>query len=308
MSPRLNDVGGPYLLGMMKNERPYILEWVAHHLVLGFQRVLIVSNDNTDGSDTVLGALAEAGVVDCITHSVREGITPRRQASALATEHLRARNYEGFVAHFDADEFLLLHQDDTVGSFLRRFNPGSSVCINWKIFGSNGHKRRPEGLVMQNFNRCAPDDFPAHHDYKTISWFSDSLLEFDGHSAIFARGHVPRSVFADGSVFEVEDSAAPYSPAKKVVFDVACLNHYIVKSGEEYRDKIRRGRIVSDPGKVDRKARYTKAFFPRFDRNECVGNVSASHIMAVQAMMEDIYKKSSLHTEFSRVQVGLPRQ
>ncbi|MDA3888128.1 MAG: glycosyltransferase family 2 protein, partial [Allgaiera sp.] len=45
----------------MKNEGPFILEWVAHNLAIGVDEIVIFSNDCTDGSDALLDRLHEMG-------------------------------------------------------------------------------------------------------------------------------------------------------------------------------------------------------------------------------------------------------
>ena len=51
----------------MKNEGPYILEWIAHHLSVGFGHFLVVTNDCEDGTDEILLALQRRGLV---THAI----------------------------------------------------------------------------------------------------------------------------------------------------------------------------------------------------------------------------------------------
>lgn len=292
------------LVGMMKNERHYLLEWVAHYKLIGFERILVVTNDNTDGTNAVAHALANAGLIECIVHCVPAGSAPRACASKLVVEKLRAEQYEGYVAHFDADEFLVLDGVPSVGALLDRFEHGSSIAVNWKIFGSNGHEGRPEGLVLENYRRCAEDDFEGHYDYKTISWFAKDLLAFDGHNAIRDGSCARPHFFADGTTFTVEKPSARYSRATKVVHAPAVLNHYIVKSADEYAAKTKRGRIVGDGPRL--KPRYTKSFFPKFDRNDKPGNVDDDHIERVRRTMERLYEEAGLSREFDRVQLGLP--
>ena len=37
----------------MKNEGPFILEWAAYHLSIGFDRFLVYTNDCDDGTDAI---------------------------------------------------------------------------------------------------------------------------------------------------------------------------------------------------------------------------------------------------------------
>ena len=45
----------------VRNEGPYLLEWIAWHQVLGVTDFLVYSNDCDDGSDLLLNRLAEHG-------------------------------------------------------------------------------------------------------------------------------------------------------------------------------------------------------------------------------------------------------
>ena len=52
--------GQKLVLSTMKNEGPFVLEWVAHHRAIGFDGFVIFSNDCTDGTDRILDRLDDA--------------------------------------------------------------------------------------------------------------------------------------------------------------------------------------------------------------------------------------------------------
>ncbi|MEO5614945.1 MAG: glycosyltransferase family 2 protein [Cypionkella sp.] len=49
------------LISSVEDEGPFLLAWVAHHLVLGFARILIASIDCSDDSDRLLAAMDGVG-------------------------------------------------------------------------------------------------------------------------------------------------------------------------------------------------------------------------------------------------------
>jgi len=51
------------IITTMKNEAPYILEWVAHHLVIGFDHIVVLTNDCTDTTNAILTRLDALGYV-----------------------------------------------------------------------------------------------------------------------------------------------------------------------------------------------------------------------------------------------------
>ena len=42
----------------LRNEEPYILDWIAHHLGAGFDHMLVLTHDCDDGSAALLDALS----------------------------------------------------------------------------------------------------------------------------------------------------------------------------------------------------------------------------------------------------------
>ena len=51
-----------------KNEGAFLLEWLAHHKSIGFDDILVLSNDCSDGNDTMLDRLQDMGELTmCVT-------------------------------------------------------------------------------------------------------------------------------------------------------------------------------------------------------------------------------------------------
>ena len=73
---------GNVIVGCMKNEAPYILEWVAHHRAVGFDNFLIYTNDCTDGTDAVLARLQDLGILQHRNNDDWKGNSPQQQWQA----------------------------------------------------------------------------------------------------------------------------------------------------------------------------------------------------------------------------------
>jgi hypothetical protein len=70
------------LVATMRDEGPFILEWVAYHLATGFTDVVICSNGCIDESPALLDRLQELGL---ITHLVNDcGPADKPQLAARA--------------------------------------------------------------------------------------------------------------------------------------------------------------------------------------------------------------------------------
>ena len=62
-SARPVGTGRKVLFSAMKNEAPFLLEWVAYHKAIGFDEIVICSNPSNDGTEELLAALAGAGEI-----------------------------------------------------------------------------------------------------------------------------------------------------------------------------------------------------------------------------------------------------
>ncbi|HSF91360.1 MAG TPA: glycosyltransferase family 2 protein, partial [Paracoccaceae bacterium] len=64
----------------MKNEGPFIPEWVAYHRAIGFTDIIICSNDSTDGTTELLDALDAGGYIKHFKNEVPKGFSAQELA------------------------------------------------------------------------------------------------------------------------------------------------------------------------------------------------------------------------------------
>jgi hypothetical protein len=89
----------------MRNEGPFIVEWLAWYRMLGFTDVVVVTNDCTDRSPDLLDALQEAGWLFHIRRNVPPGLGITRRKLAAARKHAAVLQAD-WVLVCDVDEFL----------------------------------------------------------------------------------------------------------------------------------------------------------------------------------------------------------
>ena len=89
----------------MRNEGQFLLEWVAYHRAIGFDRVFVATNDCTDGTDRMLDRLAEIDAVLHIRNRIDPGIPPQVSGMRRILAHPAMKDI-GWLLHCDADEFL----------------------------------------------------------------------------------------------------------------------------------------------------------------------------------------------------------
>ena len=127
-------------VSMMKDEGPFVLEWIAHHLAVGFTDLVVYTNDCSDGTDDMLFRLEQLGLAHHRRNVIAEGIRP--QPSAL--KHAQADplvQASDWLLVFDADEFLCIrHGDGSIDGMISSAKDvgANGIVITWRTYGSSG--------------------------------------------------------------------------------------------------------------------------------------------------------------------------
>ena len=77
------------------------------------------------------------------------------------------RHDSRWIAFLDLDEFLFSPSGESLPSVLADYEQWPAVAVRWAMFGTSGHKTRPPGLVIENYQRRI--DFDGGINMKTIA-------------------------------------------------------------------------------------------------------------------------------------------
>ncbi|QPH55931.1 glycosyltransferase family 2 protein [Pontivivens ytuae] len=236
---------GPLVISTMKNEAPYILEWVAYHRVIGFTDFLIYTNDCEDGTTELLDRLTELGIVQHERNKVlRRG--PHKSALKYAQSHPLTLSAE-WILISDVDEFLDIRVGDgSVGALIDSMSDDTdAISITWRLFSHDGQVAFVDRPVIAQFTDAERDledgGFPDRF-VKTLFRASDRIERFGLHRPIVTADEVDDFVsrHPDGTIF---DGDARDAKAKThFAYTAAQMNHYAVRSVDSYLVKRDRGR------------------------------------------------------------------
>lgn len=255
----------------MRNEGPFIIEWVSWYRMLGFTDVVVVSNDCTDHSVDLLDALERAGWVHHIRCDVPDGqpITPRKLKAAQGHAAVRAADW---VMVCDVDEFLVIHRGaGLIGDLLEMATDPATIgiSINWKVFGTSGRKEFEDAPVHQQFLYASPRDHGSSDSIKSIFRHPDRFQHLGEHGP---RGLVPEYlsqpmvwITPQGKQVDDWNPDGPYmraTPQAMTSHKVAQINHYMLRSEETFSLKYR------TPSPVALRNRYTRWYFKRANSGE----------------------------------------
>lgn len=164
------------LISCMRNEGPFLLEWIAHHRAMGVGRFVIYSNDCDDGTDKMLDSLQDHGIVDHFSQDRRDGKSLQWQAFKDASSHGRLTDAT-WVAALDCDEFLNpLGPLSSVTELLAEAGDADAIAIPWRLFGNSGIVDFQDRPVTELFTKAAP--VPCH--YPVAASFFKTIYRNDG--------------------------------------------------------------------------------------------------------------------------------
>jgi glycosyltransferase involved in cell wall biosynthesis len=235
---------------IFRDEFDYILEWLAWHRLAGFPEFFIADNGSVDGTRQLLEALAEAGLIKFFYVPLQKG------SQQLAYKQIQKKygHLADAIAFIDADEFIYSDDGKKPVEYLEQFfsNPAvGAVGINWRIFGSSGEIDQKQGLVIERFLHCASNDNRGNRHIKSIvrPQFIENLKSVHHFSLsndfCYLDGEGKKIVFIDRVTHQPIENFSPFS---ELVESPLRINHYVIKSLQEFTEKKRkRGDATKDP-------------------------------------------------------------
>jgi hypothetical protein len=235
----------------MKNEGPFILEWLAHHRALGVEGFLVYTNDCSDGTDEMFDLLAAKGLVEHRENPYRtSGLKPQHAALHEADEEPMVKAAD-WVVCMDVDEYMNIHVGDgTLEDLYAAVGDANLISMNWRLYGNADVHGFEDAFVTEQFFRCAPEFIRKPHQawgFKTLVRNVGLFKKLGVHRP---KGLKPQLV---DEVRWVNGSGTPLPPEmyrnawrstpETYGYDLVTLNHYAVRSAESFLVKRERGRV-----------------------------------------------------------------
>lgn len=257
----------------VRNEGPFLVEWLCWYRMLGFTDIVIVTNDCTDHSPELLDLLQDAGWLTHLRHEVpdRQQITARKLAAAKELPQVAGADW---VLVCDVDEFLVIHRGaGRIGDLIPEGADFLGMAINWKVFGTSGQTHYADGLVHRQFTRAASSADPTSTWIKCIHAHPDWFRKLGEHGPKrllprhARRWGAPGLRWVDTAGKTLDEWQPDGDYLRRMLHgrqdhSAAQMNHYMIRSEESFA--LKKGSLSPVAGKD----RYTDGFYERYNRND----------------------------------------
>ncbi len=216
---------------IVKNEAPYLNEWISYHIRIGVGKFYIFDNDSTDCTRELLQPLIADGRV--VYHRLSG---KQRQIDAYNLALRKYGRLHRYIAMIDLDEFIYVTDGkrlvDRLDDFFEMYPNAGGCALNWAIFGSSGYREKPDGLVTQTYLHRSVQDFPKNRHIKTVC-IPERVWGFPNpHYAVYRRRY---------GAFTFSGERVEGAMSNTVDWSSVRLNHYFTKSYSEFLEKRSRG-------------------------------------------------------------------
>lgn len=232
--PKTNKVA---ICAIGRLENKYAKEFVAHHLKLGFDKIIIYDNnhDGEESFDTVLKTYITKKQVEIVDWRGRE----HDQCHAYRDCYTRYGNDYQWIAFFDFDEHLKLTTATNIKEVLSGID-ADCVCLNWRTMSDNNLVVYSAATLEKRFPQPAPAGTKDHNGI-IANHFVKSIVRGGLPWIFWVHPHTPvikgTYLYIDGKT-RLNGNACYTQPD----YSVARLDHFTTKTISEWMtNKVKRG-------------------------------------------------------------------
>lgn len=213
------------IVAIVKNEHRFIKEWVDYHLALGFDDIYIYEDYRSDSHAQIFEGYEHVHVAPVSTIGVPDYNGTRVQGELYTKSLTMFKDKYDWILFSDIDEFLVL--EVPLQELCEEFNDYTGILLDWKVYTANGHTKRPEGNVVDNYTEELDPDILID---RAPIWNKKSFVNINKAEKWYRLPHIIK----DGVNVDLNND--PNRKGK--VFQKAWLNHYFSKSWEDFVERI----------------------------------------------------------------------
>jgi len=241
----------------MKDEGPFILEWLAWHKSIGVTDLTVFTNHCSDGTDRLLDRLQDMGHLSHLPNpAVATGETHFQPIALNYAHHLRQTREADFFISMDVDEFINVRTGDgTLAALFDATGCFDVLSITEVNHGSNRLEHFEPGWLVEQFplhQSIRSGVRRSRRGVKSIVRLSEKVERLRNHrpDMIDLTGPV---IWLDGSgrdQHSLAEDRGENGLDSRGTYGLVRLEHFALRSLDSYLAKMNRGDVVIDGKQV----------------------------------------------------------
>ena len=219
-----------------------ISEWISFYKEIGFDHIYIYCNDDDprDLYTNCLPFISEENSFVTFVYYAEVG----NQIGMILNFLKNFKNQTEWVSFIDIDEFLLLKNTHNIKDFMVKFEENDAVYFNWSMFGTNYFEKRPEGSVILNYYYREEKLHPLTKIISKTKIYSDQWIKTNPRDSIhhgiskYLINFNCVNVLGESMNYLIDNPLEIHdkylSDKADAIREVAVLNHYFMKSTEDF--------------------------------------------------------------------------
>ena len=222
--PKINRSANKVCLFCNARDEKNIKEWAAHHLLIGFDYIIIFDHKSKIPLKDVFKNFDKR--VSIIKTDMPDG-NIKNKLMNYASKIAKNLGIDWFI-YLDADEFLILNNFFTgVKHFLNAYSYCDSIGINWLMFGSNYYIEDPSGMILESYTRSC-----VNLDKHVKSFVRPEEIKYSDNPHYY---HIRNKSKAIGLGFNILNYPQCFSELNIPFYkSPAYIAHYVYQSEESY--------------------------------------------------------------------------
>ncbi|AXF84738.1 hypothetical protein DTO96_100448 [Ephemeroptericola cinctiostellae] len=153
------------ITSIQRDRNPYIIEWIAFHLCVGFNRLYIYAHQSNDGMSQTLHDIAQHYPV--YVKDIDASVSQHEAYTDSIHQYLPEVDW---MAYIDGNDFLFPVQHANIKDALTLYEDKklSALAVYWTCYGSSGHLTAPDGLLLEEYTRHSHPHFHTNRQIKSI--------------------------------------------------------------------------------------------------------------------------------------------
>jgi hypothetical protein len=254
------------LCAMCKLENHYLGEWITYHLNIGFDKIVLIDNNDTEGefAENIYDVIeikegVENGNVDIVPLNNCKRL---QQIQYMKVYEKYKYDYD-WVCFLDIDEFLVLKNHTNINDFVNqdKFNDFNTIRLCWRCYGDN------ELIEVVDNNYNVRDRLVKESNKLDANMVKVIFRSFRDEEILIPNPHAVVAVSSkccNSAGVKTTGNQLPKMSINTITYEDAYIAHYPTKTIQEYLDtKIKRGGSAQNQAALN--AKYNLKYFFRYN-------------------------------------------